>query len=120
MKVLVVEDEELLRAVAVEALEEAGFQVIEATTGEEAIRKCQGSPLGALFTDIRLPGQIDGWDIAEHCRGADPNLPVVYATGYSHVKPRPVPGSRFFLKPYSLERVIEAICELSGRGPATA
>jgi CheY-like chemotaxis protein len=63
MKVLVVEDEELLRAVAVAALEEAGFQVIEATTGEEAIRKCQ-EPLDALFTDIRLPGQIDGWDIA--------------------------------------------------------
>jgi CheY-like chemotaxis protein len=81
MKVLVVEDEELLRAVAVEALEKAGFQVIEATTGEEAVGKCQ-ERLAALFTDIRLPGQLGGWDIAEHCRNADPKLPVVYATGY--------------------------------------
>jgi CheY-like chemotaxis protein len=119
MKVLVVEDEELLRAVAVQALEDAGFQVIEAGTGEEAIAKCQ-EDLDVLFTDIRLPGPIDGWDIAEHCRNADPKLPVVYATGYSHVKPRPVPGSRFFHKPYSLKGVIEAICELSGRRPARA
>ena len=119
MNVIVVEDEELLRAVAVQALEDAGFQVIEATTGEEAISKCQ-EPVDVLFTDIRLPGQIDGWDIAEHCRDADPKLPVVYATGYSHVKPRPVPGSRFFHKPYSLKGVIEAICELSGQGSATA
>jgi CheY-like chemotaxis protein len=59
MKVLVVEDEELLRAAAVEALEEAGFQVIEATTGEEAIRKCQ-EPLDALFTDIRVAPERGG------------------------------------------------------------
>lgn len=119
MKVLVVEDEELLRAVAVQALEEAGFQVIEATTGEEAIAKCKEA-LDALFTDIRLPGKVDGWDVAEHCRDADPKLPVVYATAYSHVKARPVSGSRFFHKPYRLEGVIQAICELSGNRPATA
>jgi CheY-like chemotaxis protein len=102
LKVLVVEDEELLRAVAVEALEEAGFQVIEATTGEEAIRKCQ-VPLDALFTDIRLPGQIDGWDIAEHCRDAAPKLPVVMQR-VTHMRS---PG-RF------------PAVELSGRGPVTA
>ncbi len=119
MKVLVVEDEELLRAVAVQALEDAGFQVIEATTGEEAIGKCQEA-LDVLFTDIRLPGKINGWDIAEHCRDADPKLPVIYATGYSHVKPRPVPGSRFFHKPYRLEGVIQAICELSANRPTRA
>jgi CheY-like chemotaxis protein len=119
MRVLVVEDEAPLRVVVVEALEDAGFQVIEAASGEEAIAKCQ-EPLDALFTDIRLPGKIDGWDIAEHCRASDPKLPVVYATGYSHTKPRPVPGSRFFHKPYSLERVVKAICELMGRPPASA
>jgi hypothetical protein len=43
------------------------------------MRKCQET-LIALFTDIRLPGKFDGWDIAEHCRNGDPKLPVVYAT----------------------------------------
>jgi CheY-like chemotaxis protein len=120
MKVLVVEDEELLRALIVEALQEAGFQVVEAATGEEAIEKCAEQAADALFTDIRLPGKVDGWDIAEHCRTLHPKLPVIYATGYSHTKERPVPGSRFFHKPYRLDGVIEAICDLLGRRPARA
>jgi CheY-like chemotaxis protein len=114
MRVLVVEDEVLLREVAVEAFEEAGFEVIEATTGEEAMAKCEERVADALFTDIRLSGKIDGWDIAEHCRTVNPKLPVVYVTGYAHGPQRPVPGSRFFKKPYSLHRVIAEIRELLG------
>ena len=119
MHVLVVEDDDLLREIAVEALKEAGFQVIEAATGEEAIKKCRERVADALFTDIRLPGKIDGWDIAEHCREINPKLPVIYATGYSHVKHRPVPGSRYFDKPYSLDRIVDTMCDLLGRRPAT-
>jgi DNA-binding NtrC family response regulator len=92
MKVLVVEDDDLLREIVVEALEDAGFQVIEAATGEDAMDRCSDRVADALFTDIRLPGDIDGWTIAEHCRSVDPKLPVIYATGYSHVRHRPVPA----------------------------
>jgi CheY-like chemotaxis protein len=99
MKVLVVEDDELLRVVTTEALEEEGFEVIEAATGEEALEKCQEHIADALLTDIMLPGKISGWDIAEHCREANPHLPVVYVSGYSFPKARPVPGSCFFTKP---------------------
>ena len=112
MKILVVEDEELLRELAVEALEEAGFEVIEAASGEEALSRCREHVADALFTDIRLPGKVDGWDIAEHCRSADPKLPVIYASGYSFVAHRPVPGSRFFQKPYRPEQVINALRQL--------
>jgi CheY-like chemotaxis protein len=112
MKVLVVEDEELVRTVAVTALEEAGFQVIEATTGEEAMARCEERIADALFTDIMLPGKITGWDIAEHCRKVNPHLPVVYTTGFSWPKPRFVPGSRLVQKPYTPARVVEAICDL--------
>lgn len=112
MKILVVEDEELLRELAVDALEDAGFDVIQAATGEEALCRCQEHVADALFTDIRLPGKVDGWDIAEHCRKARPNIPVVYATGYSPAEPRLVPGSRLFRKPYSPEQVIATIREL--------
>jgi len=113
MKILVVEDEELLRELAVEALEDAGFDVIEAASGEEAMSRCREHMADALFTDIKLPGKINGWDIAEHCRRTHPELPVIYASGYSHVEHRPVPGSRFFQKPYRPEQVINAIRELS-------
>jgi CheY-like chemotaxis protein len=110
IKVLLVEDEE--RAMAVDAFDDAGFEVIEAATGEDALARCNEHIAEALFTDIRLPGKIDGWDIAEHCRAANPNLPVVYATGYNIVAERRVPGSRFFHKPYHTEDVINAIREL--------
>jgi CheY-like chemotaxis protein len=120
MKVLVVEDEDLVRTVAVQALEEAGFEVIEAATGEEALARCEEWVADALFTDIRLPGNVDGWDIAERCREVNPKLPVVYTTGYSAQKPRRVPGSRLLHKPYELAQVVDTICELLGRRPAPA
>jgi CheY-like chemotaxis protein len=115
MKILVVEDEELVRIVAVDALEEAGFEVIEAATGEEAMERCREQIADALFTDIRLPGKINGWDVAEHCRTVSPNLPVIYATAYSHAVHRRVPGSRFFQKPYHPEHVIKAFRDLLGQ-----
>ena len=113
MKILVVEDEEMLRELAVEALQDAGFEVIEAASGEEAMSRCREHIADALFTDIKLPGKINGWDIAEHCRMENPALPVVYATGYSHVEHRAVPGSRFFQKLYRAEQIINAIRELA-------
>jgi CheY-like chemotaxis protein len=58
MKVLVVEDDDLVRTVAVDCLEEAGFDVIEAATGEEALERCKERVADALFTDIRLPGAL--------------------------------------------------------------
>ena len=112
MKILVVEDEELVRAMAVDAFDDAGFEVVEAATGEEAMERCAEHSADALFTDIRLPGKIDGWDIAEHCRAANPGLPVVYATGFNSVAERRVPGSRFFSKPYRPDEVIAAIRDL--------
>ncbi len=111
MNILVVEDEFLVRDMIVEELREAGFEVIEAATGEEAMAVCGRADV--LFTDIRLPGSMTGWDIAERCRASHPDLPVIYATGYSHVEHRRVPGSRFFHKPYRAVQVIQAIRELT-------
>ncbi len=111
MHILVVEDELLVRCVIVDELLDAGFEVIEAVTGEEALRHCEAADV--LFTDIRLPGELTGWDIAERCREARPSIPVIYATGYTHVAPRRVPGSLFFPKPYRGSQVIEAIRELT-------
>jgi CheY-like chemotaxis protein len=115
VKILVVEDEALVRIMAVDALEEAGFEVIEAITGEEAMERCREQVADALFTDIKLPGKIDGWDIAEHCRTVNPNIPVIYATGFSLAEHRRVPGSRFFQKPYHPEEVINAVRDLLAR-----
>lgn len=112
-KVLVVEDDFLVRMMATEALREAGFEVMEAATGEEAVNYCCQRIADVLFTDIRLPGAISGWDIAERCREADPQLPVIYATGFSALHPRPVPRSTLFHKPYTPEQLVSAVTAAS-------
>jgi CheY-like chemotaxis protein len=109
MKVLVVEDDELVRAVTIDALQEEGFEVIEATTGEEALERCEECVADALLTDVMLPGALTGWDIAEHCRQQAPHLVVVYMTGYSFPEPRPVPGSQLFMKPADMAKVANTI-----------
>jgi DNA-binding response OmpR family regulator len=91
MHILVVEDDSLIREFVVETLREEGFHVIHASTGEEALAWCRRRAADLLVTDIRLPGEVDGWEIAERCRKHHPDLPVIYATGFSPVTPRPVP-----------------------------
>src|SRR4051812_20768088 len=113
MRVLVVEDEWLVREMAVEMLKEAGFQVVEAATAEEAVLRCDEQMADVLFTDIRLPGKLTGWDVAEHCRATHPHVPGIYATGYTEGACRQVAGSVFFRKPYRAEQVIQAIRELT-------
>jgi CheY-like chemotaxis protein len=111
MKVLVVEDDPFVRLFAVEVLEEEGFEVIEAGTGQEGLDRSDGADL--LFTDIRLPGELNGWDVAERCRHRDPDLPVIYATGFSDVAGRAVPGSVLFQKPYRAEQLVRTVRKLT-------
>ena len=113
MRVLLVEDDALVRLFAAEVLADEGFQVVEAATAEEALRACHEDIPDVLFTDIRLPGTLSGWDIAERCRETHPEMPVIYATGFSHIVPRHVPNSVWLQKPYKAERVAMIIRDLT-------
>jgi len=115
-KVLVVEDEYLVREVAVGALQDAGFHVLGAADGEEALAHCKDDVPDLLFTDIRLPGEVDGWQIAQTCRERHPTLPVVYATTFSMDERRAVPGSVMFRKPYTPDQLVGVVRALAGRG----
>jgi CheY-like chemotaxis protein len=116
LTVLVVEDEYLVREIAVEALTAAGFDVLDAADGEEALAHCNNGTPDVLFTDVRLPGRVDGWDIAERCRQRHPALPVIYATAFSRDETRAVPGSILFRKPYTPEGLVNTIRALVDRG----
>ncbi|WP_063958228.1 response regulator transcription factor [Bradyrhizobium manausense] len=119
MSILLVEDDPLIREFLFEALRDAGHHVIHASTGEEALAWCKRRVADALVTDVRLPGQVDGWQIAERYREQYPDLPVIYATGFSPVTPRPVPGSRIVKKPFHPEEIVRAVKELVEiKGPA--
>jgi CheY-like chemotaxis protein len=109
VRILVVEDDPLIQEFVVEALREAGYEVIHVASGEEALAWCRQQVADVLVTDIRLPGKLDGWQIAERCREHDPGLPVIYATGFSPVAARPVPGSLTLQKPYRPEEIVQAV-----------
>jgi CheY-like chemotaxis protein len=68
VRILVVEDDPLIREFVVEALREEGHQVIHAADGEQALECCRRRAADVLITDVKLPGQLDGWQIAERCR----------------------------------------------------
>lgn len=111
--VLVVEDEPLLLDVIATELEDAGYDVLRAINGERALAFLQARRhIDLLFTDIRLPGEVDGWRLAEDARVMRPGLPVIYATGYTAEPPRQVPGSVFLKKPYRPSAVIQAMHDL--------
>ena len=118
MRVLVVDDDDLVRTVAVDTLEDAGFEVIEAATAEEALDRCEERTADVLFTDIML--SEDGWDIAERCREAHPDIPVIYTTGYSLRAHRPVPGSRLLHKPYQSAELVRVISAVVGQSRPSA
>ncbi|UQD76122.1 response regulator [Bradyrhizobium japonicum] len=109
MRILLVEDDPLIREFVVEALREEGYHVVHAANGEEALAWCGRLVVDLLITDVKLPGSVDGWQIAERCREHDPGLPVIYATGFSPVAPRPVLGSLMLQKLYRPEDIVRAV-----------
>ena len=117
MRILVVEDDQLIRELLVEALREEGYDVVQASDGEEALEWCKQRVADVLVTDIQLPGKVDGWQIAERCREHDPALPVIYATGFSPIAPRPVPGSLSLQKPYHPNEILRAVRQLTADLP---
>lgn len=105
--VLVVEDEWLVRMELTDAFADAGWSVLEASSGEEALRLLAGDAvIGMLVTDIRLTGPLTGWDVADAFRSAQPALPVIYATANPVPEGRPVDGSELVGKPTRMAELV--------------
>lgn len=106
---VVVEDEGLLRMELADALAESGWEVVELTTGEQALSWLeQGGQVHLLVTDIRLPGSVTGWDIAEKYRANHPDMMVIYCSANPPDKQKQVPDSFFFAKPIRMDVVMNA------------
>jgi CheY-like chemotaxis protein len=112
--VLIVEDELLVRYEVAQELRAVGYEVVEFSTAEDAIARLQAGPrIDVVFTDIQLAGRLTGWDVAEQFRAANPDLPIIYASGNAADRSRRVPGSLFFNKPYRAADVVAACCRRS-------
>jgi CheY-like chemotaxis protein len=102
MKILVVEDEPLIRLGLVSVIEEAGFVVLEAPNADAAIRLLEAdSTIRMVVTDVDMPGSMDGIKLAHYVRNKWPPIKLVVISGKVGVKPGELPeGARFMGKPY--------------------
>jgi len=113
--VLIVEDEFLIRLHAAQIIEEAGFDVIEASNADEAISILEvRSDIIVLFTDIQMPGSMDGLKLAAAVKGRWPPIKIVATSGVVNVRSDDLPeGGRFLPKPYDPTQLTATLRELT-------
>lgn len=113
--VLVIEDEPLIRMTVADDLHDVGFNVLEAGNAEEALTLLRQDPtIGAIFTDIDMPGQLDGLMLSWIVRDRWPPVKIVITSGHRSVAVTEMPqGALFFPKPYAHNAIIEALTRLT-------
>jgi len=113
---LYVEDDALIRETMVESLEEAGFKLLVADSGDQAVELlvAHAADLRGLITDVNLGDGPDGWAIAREARQLMAGLPVVYVSGASDHEwtSEGVPGSTIIAKPFACTQLVVAISAL--------
>jgi CheY-like chemotaxis protein len=111
--VLVVDDEPVLRLFVCDTLEEAGYEPVEAGSGDEAIAILRGgATFAAVVTDIEMPGDVDGLELAWNIQAHWPDLVVIITSGRKLPRAEELPLAASFLpKPFSAERLVETIAQ---------
>jgi CheY-like chemotaxis protein len=113
--VLIVEDEFLIRLQAAQIISRAEFDVVEASSADEAISILEArSDIAVLFTDIQMPGRMDGLKLAAAVKGRWPPIKIVATSGLVNVRQEDLPeGGRFISKPYDSIQLTAALQELT-------
>ena len=116
--VLIVEDEMVLRMRAVDIVEDAGFQPVEAVNADQAIAILESrSDISLLFTDIQMPGSMDGLKLAHAVHDRWPEIKIILVSGQVNPSDEEKPAdSRFFGKPLSVARMITELQAMVGAG----
>jgi two-component system, response regulator PdtaR len=118
--ILMVEDEELLRACAAGELEDAGYKVVEAASADEALDVMKTRPdVRVLFTDVQMPGRLDGMDLARKIHERWPNVLLLITSGGRQPGQDDMPDHGHFLaKPYRVQEVVKEIKALAREAAA--
>ena len=107
--VLVVEDEPLIRLLVIDILSEAGFEVLEAQDPAEALTVLKSDEqIDVLLTDVRMPGRMNGFELAEIAKRMRPELRVIVTSGYSARGDLPS-GTNFLCKPFSASDLVNRV-----------
>lgn len=116
--VLVVEDEPLLRMYAVDVFEDSGFATVEAGTADEAIQILETRlDIRIVFTDIDMPGSMDGLRLAAAIRDRWPPIEIIITSGHVRAQDVNLPDRAvFFSKPYDPDRVVAEMQRMAASG----
>ncbi|MBW6528182.1 response regulator [Sphingomonas sp. RHCKR7] len=112
--VLLVEDELFVRMIGADALAEAGYRVIEAGDADEALERLEhGDKVQVLFTDIRMPGTMDGLQLAGEVHRRWPAIRILLTSGDMRPTSAAIPDAgRFLAKPYRFEALSRELDQL--------
>jgi CheY-like chemotaxis protein len=121
-RILLVDDEILIRGLLAEVLRDAGLDVVEARNADEAMRLlCDHERIDILLTDVQMPGKLDGVDLARNARHVRADIPVVIISAYMHRAMDRiggiVPAPLLVNKPYRLQDVVHQVQQLAGALP---
>ena len=114
--ILVVDDEAFIRIMLVDLLEDAGMDVVEAGTVDEALQVLeQASGVRVVLTDIEMPGALNGVDLARLTRERWPHIELLVMSGRTFPQASALPtGVEFWAKPYSTDRLLSRVLSLTG------
>jgi DNA-binding NtrC family response regulator len=114
--VLVAEDEAMVRELSVSELQDAGYTVIEAADARQALAILEnGVPVDVLFTDVNMPGEIDGIVLARMVHSRWPRVGLIVTSGKTDVPETELPDDgRFIRKPYRLSEMSRMVGQIAG------
>jgi DNA-binding NtrC family response regulator len=118
--ILVVEDDFFLHSAVVDVLRRHGFTVFAALDTNKAWDYLQSEAIDLLFTDIRLPGFVDGLALAALIRKQRPEMKIVVASGHSPAGNDRATADEWLCKPYQYDYMVRVINRLLGEGAAPA
>lgn len=119
---LVVEDEMLVRMILVDILMDDGFEVIEATTGDEALLALKRRPdVHLIVSDVEMPGAVNGFMLAQHAAKERPDIHIIIVSGRATPKAGDLPeGARFIAKPCFPETLLGMANDMIARRRSAA
>jgi CheY-like chemotaxis protein len=114
--ILVVEDEVLVRMVAIQAAEDSGFEALSAATADGAIKILESrSDIRVVFTDVNMPGSMNGLRLAHAVRGRWPPIELLVTSAIGQITAKDLPQrARFLPKPYGVALLSEALQQMAG------
>lgn len=112
--VLVVEDSVIIRMGAVDLVQSAGYEALEASNADEAIRILESrADIDLVFTDVQMPGTMDGIKLSHYIHNRWPPVKLIVASGKAILEESNLPeGSRFFSKPYSNHAIADEMADM--------